>query len=172
MHTSAVSSLPVGSVSNLCLLGTGLSPSCSVSVACVRNRGDVEYMHQVHTLFANPAIQTVYIYTVLLFHYGRHFRSILAYALWPRRCSVRLPAKQYWRKLGTCQDLRPGAEAQTSSSATPCQVDGAERSGLLGLMSHACCLVFHKRKAVGRCCVEECSLQSQQQEAPAARLSL
>ncbi len=124
MHTSAVSSLPVESVSNLCLLGTGLSPFCSVSVACLRHRGKVEYLHQVHTLCANPVMHMVYTYTCSLFHHGRHFRSILAYALLPWRCYVRLPAKQYWRKFGTCQDLRPGAEAQTSSSATPCQIDG------------------------------------------------
>ncbi len=30
VHTSAVSSLPIESASNLCLLGTGLSPFCSV----------------------------------------------------------------------------------------------------------------------------------------------
>ena len=124
MHTSAVSSLPVEFVSNLCLLGTGLSPFCSVSVACLRPQGDVGDMHQMNTLCADPGIRILYTYTFLLVHYGSHFRSILAHALLPWRCYVRLPAKQCSRDLETCQDLRPRAKAQTSSSATPCQIDG------------------------------------------------
>ncbi len=112
------------------------------SVACLRHRGDVEYMHQVHTLCANPIVHIVYTYTFLLLHYGHHFRSILAYALLPWRCCVRLPAKQNWRKLGTCQDLRPGAEAKICGQARRrrrahlqhlVRLMGPERSGLLGL---------------------------------------
>ena len=164
MHTSAVSSLPVESVSNLCLLGTGLSPFCSVTVACLRHRGDVEYMHQVHTLCA---IRSCIWYT----HTHSYF-SIMAVifgASWRMHCCLGAVMCVCRRSsigvssglANICGQARRRRRAHLQHLV---RWMGPERSGLLGLtksLSHACCLVVQARKAIGRCGMEKPSMQSQ-----------